>query len=56
MEKARQQKFEGKIFRFLFGFGNGAVYGCDNTRLITNSDGSVYGTYQTDRKGVNLIF
>jgi len=48
--------FEGKEFQFLSYFADGAIYGWNNTRLITNSDGSVYGTYQTDRKGVNLIF
>ena len=57
MEETKKQNitFEGKEFQFLFYYGNGAIYFCDNTRLITNSDGSVYGTYRTDQKGVRVI-
>ena len=57
MEETKKQNitFEGKEFQFLSYFADGAIYSCGNIRLITNSDGSVYGTYQTDRKGVRVI-
>lgn len=57
MVKAKQQniEFEGKEFKFLFYYGDGAIYANENIRLIVNSDGSFWGTYQTHRKGVNLF-
>jgi len=58
MEKAKQSTitFEGKRFKFLTYFWGDTIYSCDNTRLIVNSDGSVYGTYWMDRKGIRLVF
>ena len=58
MEETRKPNitFEGKIFQFLCYFWGDTIYSCDNTRLIVNSDGSVYGTYWMDRKGIRLVF
>jgi len=48
--------FEGKVFQFLCYFWGDTIYSCGNARLIVNSDGSVYGTYRIDRKGIRLVF
>ena len=47
--------FEGKVFQFLSHFWGDTIYSCDNARMIVNSDGSIYGTYQMDQKGFRII-
>ena len=50
-------KYNGKVFEFLFYYGDGAIYAHGHERLITNEDNSVYGTYNMEDhdKGVRVI-
>jgi len=57
MEETRKPNitFEGKVFQFLCYFWGDTIYFHENIRMIVNSDGSVYGTYQTDQRGFRII-